>query len=41
MRTVWEIEEEMDAQSEQSNIGAVMDLVDELGNMSDSLGVVA
>lgn len=37
MRTVWEIEDELEFHKEQGSIGAVMDLVDELGNMSDLL----
>ncbi|MHA6860360.1 ankyrin repeat domain-containing protein [Ralstonia pseudosolanacearum] len=32
-----EIEEEMDYHQEEGNLGAVMDLVDELGNMGDRL----
>ena len=41
-RPVWEIEEEMEYHQEEGNIGAVMDLVDEMGNMQDRLyGAVA
>ncbi|UZF16110.1 ankyrin repeat domain-containing protein [Ralstonia pseudosolanacearum] len=36
-RTVIEIEEEMDRHQEEGNLGAVMNLVDELGNMGDRL----
>ncbi|MCA8487250.1 ankyrin repeat domain-containing protein [Burkholderia multivorans] len=38
-RTVSEIEEEMDYHQEEGNLGAVMNLVDELGNMGDRLTV--
>lgn len=37
MRTVSEIEEEMEQYQEEGNLGKVMDLVDELGNMQDRL----
>ncbi|MGE1002648.1 ankyrin repeat domain-containing protein [Ralstonia pseudosolanacearum] len=36
-RPVWEIEEEMESHQQEGNVGAVMDLVDELGNMQDKL----
>lgn len=36
-RAVWEIEEEMGYHQEEGNVGAVMDLVDEIGNMQDRL----
>ncbi|MCA8354185.1 ankyrin repeat domain-containing protein [Burkholderia cepacia] len=36
-RTVSEIEEEMEQYQEEGNIGKVMDLVDELGNLDDRL----
>ncbi|MBR8147378.1 ankyrin repeat domain-containing protein [Burkholderia vietnamiensis] len=38
-RTVSEIEEEMDYHQKEGNLGAVMDLVDELGNMGGRLTV--
>lgn len=36
-RTVQDIEEEMEQYQEQGNLGKVMDLVDELGNLGDRL----